>query len=62
MLSGERLATYFNGCHIRNLSASIWHDERISWRKEDYNGLEVVRLPARLLWLPDIVLYNKLVA
>ncbi|WAQ99872.1 ACH1-like protein [Mya arenaria] len=20
----------------------IWHDERISWRKEDYNGLEVV--------------------
>ncbi|WAQ99901.1 ACH1-like protein [Mya arenaria] len=40
----------------------IWHDERISWRKEDYNGLEVVRLPARLLWLPDIVLYNKWVA
>ncbi|XP_052792028.1 neuronal acetylcholine receptor subunit alpha-10-like [Mya arenaria] len=37
----------------------IWHDERISWRKEDYNGLEVVRLPARLLWLPDIVLYNN---
>ena len=37
----------------------IWKDERIQWDKDNYNGLEVVRLPALKLWLPDIVLYNK---
>ncbi|KAL4227437.1 acetylcholine-gated cation-selective channel [Mactra antiquata] len=36
-----------------------WKDERIGWNKDEYNGLEVVRLPAKLLWLPDIVLYNN---
>lgn len=36
-----------------------WKDERISWNVSNYNGLEVVRLPAKNLWLPDIVLYNK---
>lgn len=36
-----------------------WKDERIGWNPEDYNGLEVVRIPARMLWLPDIVLYNN---
>lgn len=38
-----------------------WRDERIGWNANDYNGLEVVRLPAKLFWLPDLVLYNKLV-
>ncbi|XP_060601913.1 neuronal acetylcholine receptor subunit alpha-3-like [Ruditapes philippinarum] len=37
----------------------IWIDERISWNISEYNGLEIVRLPAKLLWLPDIVLYNN---
>ncbi|XP_053405864.1 neuronal acetylcholine receptor subunit alpha-7-like [Mercenaria mercenaria] len=36
-----------------------WKDERIGWNISDYNGLEVVRLPAKHLWLPDIVLYNN---
>ncbi|KAL3865422.1 hypothetical protein ACJMK2_042812 [Sinanodonta woodiana] len=36
-----------------------WKDERIHWDKDKYNGLEVVRLPAKKLWLPDVVLYNN---
>ncbi|XP_021375385.1 neuronal acetylcholine receptor subunit alpha-10-like [Mizuhopecten yessoensis] len=36
-----------------------WIDERISWDAKDYNGLEVIRLPAKKLWLPDVVLYNN---
>lgn len=38
-----------------------WVDERIGWDVNEYHGLEVVRIPAKLFWLPDIVLYNKYV-
>ncbi|KAI0214555.1 Neuronal acetylcholine receptor subunit alpha-4 [Lamellibrachia satsuma] len=39
-----------------------WLDERLTWDPLDYNGLIVLRLPANKLWLPDIVLYNKLLS
>ncbi|KAM4603478.1 neuronal acetylcholine receptor subunit alpha-9-I [Polymixia lowei] len=37
----------------------VWHDAYLKWDKEDYDGLEVVRIPSDLVWRPDIVLYNK---
>ena len=37
----------------------IWHDAYLKWDKEDYDGLEVIRIPSGLVWRPDIVLYNK---
>ncbi|KAM3864869.1 LOW QUALITY PROTEIN: neuronal acetylcholine receptor subunit alpha-9-I [Diretmus argenteus] len=37
----------------------IWYDAYLSWDKEDYDGLEVIRIPSDLVWRPDIVLYNK---
>ncbi|KAF7655949.1 hypothetical protein LDENG_00048090 [Lucifuga dentata] len=37
----------------------IWHDANLKWNKEDYDGLEVIRIPSDLVWRPDIVLYNK---
>ncbi|XP_071397101.1 neuronal acetylcholine receptor subunit alpha-9-I [Centroberyx affinis] len=37
----------------------IWHDAYLKWDKEDYDGLEVIRIPSDLVWRPDIVLYNK---
>uniref|UniRef100_A0A3B3SSW3 Cholinergic receptor nicotinic alpha 9 subunit n=2 Tax=Paramormyrops kingsleyae TaxID=1676925 RepID=A0A3B3SSW3_9TELE len=36
-----------------------WHDAYLKWNKEDYDGLEVIRIPSSLVWRPDIVLYNK---
>jgi len=36
-----------------------WKDERVGWNASEYNGLEVIRLPAKHFWLPDLVLYNK---
>ncbi|KAK3096499.1 hypothetical protein FSP39_000745 [Pinctada imbricata] len=36
-----------------------WTDDRIKWNITMYNGLKKIRIPASLLWLPDIVLYNK---
>ncbi|CAL8356147.1 unnamed protein product [Boreogadus saida] len=37
----------------------IWHDAYLRWDKDDYDGLEVIRIPSNLVWRPDIVLYNK---
>lgn len=39
-----------------------WKDEKLTWDPADYNGLEVMRIPCRKIWLPDIVLYNRCVS
>jgi len=36
-----------------------WTDMRMTWDPDDFNNLNVLRIPANKLWLPDIVLYNK---
>ncbi|KAM4622077.1 neuronal acetylcholine receptor subunit alpha-9-II [Polymixia lowei] len=36
-----------------------WYDTYLKWNKEDYDGLEVIRIPSSLVWRPDLVLYNK---
>ncbi|XP_070538692.1 neuronal acetylcholine receptor subunit alpha-7-like isoform X2 [Ptychodera flava] len=35
-----------------------WHDDYVTWNASEYNGLEKLRVPASMLWLPDTVLYN----
>uniref|UniRef100_A0A673GVS4 Neuronal acetylcholine receptor subunit alpha-9-like n=1 Tax=Sinocyclocheilus rhinocerous TaxID=307959 RepID=A0A673GVS4_9TELE len=37
----------------------IWHDAYLCWDKDEYDGLEVIRIPGNLVWRPDIVLYNN---
>ncbi|KAK1792622.1 hypothetical protein P4O66_012553 [Electrophorus voltai] len=37
----------------------IWYDAYLRWDKEEYDGLEVIRIPSNLVWRPDIVLYNN---
>uniref|UniRef100_A0A8C8BX53 Uncharacterized protein n=1 Tax=Oncorhynchus tshawytscha TaxID=74940 RepID=A0A8C8BX53_ONCTS len=37
----------------------MWHNAYLRWNKEDYDGLEVIRIPSSLVWRPDLVLYNK---
>ena len=36
-----------------------WRDGFLIWNPEDFNGTDVVRLPASMLWKPDIVLYQR---
>ncbi|XP_033750129.1 neuronal acetylcholine receptor subunit alpha-9-like [Pecten maximus] len=36
-----------------------WKDEKLTWDPSQYNGLSVLRVPCKSLWLPDIVLYNS---
>ncbi|XP_015198908.2 neuronal acetylcholine receptor subunit beta-4 [Lepisosteus oculatus] len=37
----------------------LWVDYRLSWDPSEYDGIDKLRIPARHLWLPDIVLYNN---
>ncbi|CAF4892106.1 unnamed protein product, partial [Rotaria socialis] len=35
-----------------------WYDEFLQWDPADFNGIHRLNLPSKLIWLPDIVLYN----
>ncbi|XP_036993020.2 acetylcholine receptor subunit epsilon isoform X3 [Artibeus jamaicensis] len=36
-----------------------WHDYRLNYSKSDFGGIENLRVPAKLVWLPEIVLENN---
>jgi hypothetical protein len=36
-----------------------WRDELLTWNPADFGGLQRIRIHCDLIWLPDIVLYNK---
>ncbi|CAL9700795.1 unnamed protein product [Knipowitschia caucasica] len=36
-----------------------WNDYRLRWDPEKYGGIKKLRIPSKLIWLPDIVLYNN---
>ncbi|CAF0775433.1 unnamed protein product [Rotaria sordida] len=36
-----------------------WFDEFLQWDPADFNGIRRLNLPSKLIWLPDIVLYNN---
>uniref|UniRef100_UPI00398EDBD5 neuronal acetylcholine receptor subunit alpha-10-like n=1 Tax=Pristiophorus japonicus TaxID=55135 RepID=UPI00398EDBD5 len=37
----------------------VWTDAFRCWNKDDYGGLDAIRIPSRFVWRPDIVLYNS---
>lgn len=39
--------------------AQEWTDYRLTWNSSCYEGVNILRIPAKRIWLPDIVLYNK---
>ncbi|XP_075929893.1 neuronal acetylcholine receptor subunit alpha-2-like isoform X3 [Petromyzon marinus] len=36
-----------------------WHDYKLQWDPADYENVTSIRIPAQLIWVPDIVLYNN---
>lgn len=36
-----------------------WKDVYLQWNPEDYNGINVIHIPAARIWRPDILLYNN---
>ncbi|XP_061684249.1 neuronal acetylcholine receptor subunit alpha-10-like [Syngnathoides biaculeatus] len=37
----------------------VWLDAHLKWSKDDYDGLDTIRIPSSYVWRPDIVLYNN---
>uniref|UniRef100_A0A3Q1FL82 Cholinergic receptor, nicotinic, alpha 10a n=1 Tax=Acanthochromis polyacanthus TaxID=80966 RepID=A0A3Q1FL82_9TELE len=37
----------------------VWVDAHLTWDKDDYDGLDTIRIPSSYVWRPDIVLYNN---
>lgn len=42
-----------------SLCAQEWTDHRLAWNSSCYEGVDILRIPSKRVWLPDIVLYNK---
>ncbi|XP_067931423.1 neuronal acetylcholine receptor subunit alpha-7-like isoform X3 [Watersipora subatra] len=36
-----------------------WSDYKLAWNPADYENITEIRLPAKLLWKPDILMYNS---
>uniref|UniRef100_UPI00359008CF acetylcholine receptor subunit gamma-like isoform X2 n=1 Tax=Myxine glutinosa TaxID=7769 RepID=UPI00359008CF len=36
-----------------------WIDKRLSWDSKNYDGVDLIRVPPNMVWLPDIVLENN---
>uniref|UniRef100_A0A1I7WNY2 Neur_chan_LBD domain-containing protein n=1 Tax=Heterorhabditis bacteriophora TaxID=37862 RepID=A0A1I7WNY2_HETBA len=39
----------------------VWIDKKLSWSPKNYGGVSVLYVPYEMIWVPDIVLYNKYV-
>uniref|UniRef100_A0A0K0D1X5 DZF domain-containing protein n=1 Tax=Angiostrongylus cantonensis TaxID=6313 RepID=A0A0K0D1X5_ANGCA len=37
----------------------VWIDKKLSWDPKSYGGVSVLYVPYEMIWVPDIVLYNK---
>ncbi|XP_056426040.1 acetylcholine receptor subunit epsilon-like isoform X2 [Hyla sarda] len=37
-----------------------WDDYRLTWNESDYGGIDIVRVPHHMVWLPDIVMENNI--
>ncbi|KAG7484859.1 hypothetical protein MATL_G00053830 [Megalops atlanticus] len=37
-----------------------WNDYRLAWNSSAYYGIQVIRVPYSMVWLPDIVLENNI--
>jgi hypothetical protein len=40
-------------------SSQAWTDYQLQWNASEYGGVDSVVLNPRLLWIPDILLYNR---
>ena len=36
-----------------------WYDDKLRWDPDEYGGVGEIYVPSEIIWLPDIILYNK---
>ncbi|KAG7523956.1 acetylcholine receptor subunit delta [Solea senegalensis] len=44
---------------LTNVWIDHWTDYRLSWNSSEFDGIEMLRLPPSMVWLPEIVLENN---
>uniref|UniRef100_T1JBH7 Neurotransmitter-gated ion-channel ligand-binding domain-containing protein n=1 Tax=Strigamia maritima TaxID=126957 RepID=T1JBH7_STRMM len=44
---------------VNSLMSFEWMDSRVRWNPRTFGGLEMIQVPADLLWKPDIIPYNS---
>jgi len=37
----------------------VWQDPRLAWNKEEFGGASVLRIDSKMVWKPDVTLYNS---
>ena len=37
-----------------------WQDQKLTWNPSEYGNVKRLYVPSDKIWLPDIVLYNRL--
>lgn len=36
-----------------------WNNPYMTWKPSDYGGVKEINIPPEMIWVPDIILYNK---
>ena len=36
-----------------------WSDYKLRWNPAEFDNVTSIRVPSEMIWIPDIVLYNK---
>ena len=60
----NKCGNFFSSNHYTNLYIILylhqeWDDFALKWTPDEYGGVAQIYVPSELIWLPDIVLYNK---
>lgn len=37
----------------------MWNDYSLAWDPNEFGGIQTLRIPSRIIWTPDILLYNS---
>ena len=45
-------------CHVKWLY-QVWTDYSLVWNQSEYGGISSIRVPAKNIWKPDILMYNR---
>ena len=52
-------AFYTDSLALSVFMLQYWTDIYLSWNPESYPGVQNLRFPSNLVWVPDILLYNR---
>ncbi|MGH0175803.1 UNVERIFIED_CONTAM: hypothetical protein FKN15_071500 [Acipenser sinensis] len=57
--SQDEVVDVYLALTLSNLISLGWYDHRLSWNASEFDDISILRLPSRLVWLPEIVLENN---